>query len=420
MSFDGLLTKSLLEQTASYLQSIDPFLLSPSEIAALNWAMKFKSDYGKLPSETVLHDHPDHGLCFNNYFKKENIEYAYDEAIKELRLRKATEMMNKFSEEADSTGAFPVEKSLAFMQRLNQATTKKPTSILTIDRDPIYQPIDLSSAAILDIPDIDADIGGVMPGEELLLVARPGAGKSFLSCYWATKFARAGKKVLMISAEMSHIQLTQRIDGFLASFNPFTFRKSGTKLYLNERRSLVMNELEVIKSLGGDIFMPKPGEMTIENVEAQADTVDPDIIIVDGIYLLKAASITGAAAAGWQVQKEVSNRLKRLAMQKNVPLIATSQLSRQSKDAVGADLDQIAYSDSLGQDADSVIFMSSGLAKYEFMLEVAKNRNGDKGTICEGTIDWETMTMSTRKHVIKPITLRGKSKKKSDEDHDSD
>jgi len=82
----------------------------------------------------------------------------------------------------------------------------------------------------------------------------------------------------------------------------------------------------------------------------------------------------------------ISNILKETAVQRSIPILAAAQINREG-DTMGnkpAKLKNLAQSDALGQDADSVITMKQ-LSKTVAVYSLEKNRSGEGGAL------WHTM-----------------------------
>ena len=114
------------------------------------------------------------------------------------------------------------------------------------------------------------------------------------------------------------------------------------------------------------------------------------MIIVDYIQLIQA---TGKSDSRQQEVSEISRRLKAMARELNVPVIAVSQLSRsvESRQDKRPMLSDLRESGALEQDADLVLFLYRD-AYYnrdaineseteEVELQIAKHRNGPTGKV---------------------------------------
>ena len=116
-----------------------------------------------------------------------------------------------------------------------------------------------------------------------------------------------------------------------------------------------------------------------------------DIIIIDGVHLMRPER---KFMARWERVAEVSNTLKQGALELGIPILGVSQVKR-----IGGktrlDVEDIAYSDALGQDADVVLGIMQEEEKDRITLELIKNRFGTALLGVSIRIDWKTMTLES-------------------------
>jgi DNA repair protein RadA/Sms len=135
--------------------------------------------------------------------------------------------------------------------------------------------------------------GGLVPGAAILLSGEPGVGKSTLLLEVAARAAKAGSRVLYVSAEESASQVKLRATR-TGALTP--------NLYL-------ANETDLGAVLG------------------QFDAVKPEMIIIDSVQTISSAEIDGAAGMPSQV-REVATNLIRLAKQNSVPLLLVGHVTK--------------------------------------------------------------------------------------------
>jgi hypothetical protein len=78
------------------------------------------------------------------------------------------------------------------------------------------------------------------------------------------------------------------------------------------------------------------------------DQLKPDILFVDGLYLL---SDQRKSTSDHTRVMNISRDLRQMVLSTHVPVIATMQANRKAAGHSDANLDEIAYSDALAQDA---------------------------------------------------------------------
>lgn len=246
------------------------------------------------------------------------------------------------------------------------------------------------------LPDLDAVIGGMYPTELTIIGARPGVGKSAFAQMIATNAARKGFKVAICSREMSDVQYAQRMVSEFADINGMKLRRA--QLSNDEWRAFG----DAISALSGlpisFSFRTRYVEDLIQVAQAEKDSVGLDLLVVDYVQLLQTREKTDNEVLRLG---RISGKLKGLAMDLGIPVIALAQVRRtEGRCAVMPILQDLKGSGDLEQDADGVIFlhrpevpndpsilraeMYQALGKIGSQLvavNVAKQRMGDTGTI---------------------------------------
>ena len=204
---------------------------------------------------------------------------------------------------------------------------------------------------------IDQFTGGYQGGELIVEAARPGMGKTAKMLKCAIENARIGSGVGIISAEMSAVQLITRTVAIDTNFHLTQLTKKGFEkseyfatLSANKHR---MKEFP--------IFIDDAASPDIRHVQATLRMwkrkFDIKIAIVDYLQLLSDTTKSGNRE---QEIASISRKLKGLAKELNIPVIALSQLSRavetrgSSKRPMLSDLRE---SGAIEQDADMVTFI---------------------------------------------------------------
>ncbi len=166
---------------------------------------------------------------------------------------------------------------------------------------PLPTPVPLSAAgnknvvrAAVGIAEIDRVLGGgLVPGSVVLVGGEPGVGKSTLLLQVAGSLARAGRKVLVATAEESEDQVG-----------------------LRARR------LDVIDD---DVFLL--AEEDVDAVIAATEELRPDVLIVDSIQAVSVAEVGSGAGSVAQV-RECGARLTRFAKEEDVAVILVGHVTK--------------------------------------------------------------------------------------------
>lgn len=239
---------------------------------------------------------------------------------------------------------------------------------------------------------IDQFTGGYQPGELIVEAARPGMGKTAKMLKCALENARIGSGVGIISAEMSAVQLITRTVAIDTNFHLTQLTKKGFE------KAEYFAALSANKHRMKDfpIYIDDAASPDIRHVQATLRMwkrkFDIKIAIVDYLQLLSDTTKQGNRE---QEIASISRKLKGLAKELNIPVIALSQLSRavetrgSSKRPMLSDLRE---SGAIEQDADMVTFIyrpeyynievDDELAEMGANTEIifAKYRGGAPGT----------------------------------------
>jgi len=268
------------------------------------------------------------------------------------------------------------------------------------------------------LADIDKKLGGLHPSDLLILAGRPSMGKTSLATNIAFNVAKAYKHGLRLdgyegtvnggvvgfySLEMSAEQLAARILSE-ASEVPSEQIRRGDMTEQEFRRFV-----EAAKALEAcPLYIDDTPALPISQVAARARrlkrTHGLDLLIVDYLQLLRGSTKESRV----QEVSEITQGLKAIAKELNIPVIALSQLSRavENRDDKRPQLSDLRESGSIEQDADVVMFVFreeyyrerekpgdhdlEAMAKWQEVMEnvhgkaeviIGKQRHGPIGTV---------------------------------------
>ncbi len=218
--------------------------------------------------------------------------------------------------------------------------------------------------------DMDKKLGGLHRSDLLILAGRPSMGKTSLATNIAFNIAKAyqrgmhpdgtegaveGGVVGFYSLEMSAEQLAARILSEAAEVPSEQIRR-GDMTEVEFRRFV-----EAARSLEAcPLYIDDTPALPISQLAARARrlkrTHGLDVLIIDYLQLVKG---TGKGDNRVNEISEISQGLKAIAKELDIPVIALSQLSRQveSRDDKRPQLSDLRESGSIEQDADVVMFV---------------------------------------------------------------
>ena len=150
--------------------------------------------------------------------------------------------------------------------------------------------------------------------------------------------------------------------------------------------ALQLQKQEGIYLIGGDF------DITIDSISAVVEESSPDMVLVDGLYLVR--------AGGHDRREVVSNAIddfKRLAKRMAIPVICSTQLNREvSRNALKAHAENIGITDVIGWSADYIFaLLQSDDMRLEKIMKFMplKMREGD-GKEFFVHWDWDTPDFS--------------------------
>ena len=220
--------------------------------------------------------------------------------------------------------------------------------------------------------ELDRKLGGLHPSDLIILAGRPSMGKTSLATNIAFNIAKAyqyeeqpdgtkktvrGGVVGFYSLEMSAEQLATRLIADHTSIPGYMIRQGTIDAAQYEEIRDGVLEIQALP-----LFIDDTGGLPISALAARARrlkrTHGLDIIIVDYLQLITSSRARAGASRVEEVS-EVTQNLKALANELNVPIIALSQLSRQveNREDKKPQLSDLRESGSIEQDADVVLFV---------------------------------------------------------------
>jgi replicative DNA helicase len=246
-----------------------------------------------------------------------------------------------------------------------------------------------STGVTTGLADLDEFLTGLAPGSLNLIAARPSIGKSAMAFGMAYHAATTGTPVLVVSLEMPRVDVAERLLVMLAEVDGQRVRKGRLSAEEMARLGHVCGRARAL----GRVWIAEREVRSPEGIAAAARRYHADcgigLLVVDYLQLVETAGEVPARASRQEQVAHVGRRLKRLAVDLDVPVLALAQLNRQpeQREDKRPRLAELRDSGTLEQDADVVLLLHRpdayqpadrpGFAE----LIVAKNRNGPTGAV---------------------------------------
>ena len=262
-----------------------------------------------------------------------------------------------------------------------------------------YQRDGSLSGLATGLTDLDARMGGLQASDLVILAGRPGMGKTALATNIAYNVAKAwagevradghmatvnGGIVGFFSLEMSAEQLATRIIA----------EQTGIPSNKIRRGAIDEADFEKIKDVSIELqnlpfYVDETGGLSIGQLAARARRLKRqrglDLLVIDYVQLLQGSTRRSSENRVQEIT-EITTRLKALAKELNVPILALSQLSRQveAREDKRPQLSDLRESGSIEQDADVVLFVFREEYYHQMRKPTEANREKFAEWLAEG------------------------------------
>lgn len=344
------------------------------------------SNYRVVPTpETVKDNFPN----FTMYNIEESLDYLIDTMVtfrRNMMTRNGLQdVMLKMSANDHEAALMEMSKTVTSVNLQGVIGTTHVD--LTVDPDKRFEEYEnLRHSKFLGIPTgfekIDKATAGLQGGQLITVIAPPKTGKSQIALAMAINVHKAGKTPLFQSFEMNNHEQSQRHDAMRAHISAARLRNG----------KLEKREEERYKDLLADMPNQHPfhlvdavNGLTIDALIAKAEQLNPDILFIDGVYLML-DQVTGDSNTP-QALTNITRGLKRVAQKLNIPVVITTQTLLWKMKGGKVSADSIGYSSSFFQDSDVIL----GLQRVdeenetERILSIVQSRNSEPS---EGLITW--------------------------------
>lgn len=341
--------------------------------------------YSEVPSYTTVKDN------FPNFQAlkvTDTIDYLIDQAVafrrKSLTMKGASTLVETL-QKGDYEAA--LREMSNTVTEVNAQGVQGTTHLdLTGDPDARFQEyLNLQNSVFLGIPTgfekIDEATAGLQGGQLVTVIAPPKTGKSQIALQTAINVHQAGKVPMFQSFEMNNHEQSQRHDAMRAHISHGRLRRGKLNTAEEQRYKDLLAQMKnehpfhMVDAVGG---------MTIDALVAKAEQLKPDILFVDGVYLML-DQVTGEANTP-QAITNITRGLKRVAQRLDIPVVITTQTLLWKMKGNKVSADSIGYSSSFFQDSDVIL----GLEPVEEddqirLLKIVQSRNSPPS---ETSITW--------------------------------
>ena len=262
----------------------------------------------------------------------------------------------------------------------------------------------------------DRATGGVWENDFVGILGRPGQGKSWIAEFLAMQpWQNQGRNVLFFSLENSKDTVGYRFDALLNHFSNFSLMtgsdvvewenghpkrdKDDYKQYI-EDLSAYPNRFEVLDSTDSI------AGFTIEDILEIADQKDPNIVVIDQLSLIMPSKAFRTIRESYI---HITRTIRKYVNDRKRPVYLCCQAGRASvkegrnKEVSTPELEHIAESDSVGQDATKVV----SITQSEGILKVSLKKNTLGKSNIDAVFSWEIdrgMLKATSENEMESVT----------------
>lgn len=192
------------------------------------------------------------------------------------------------------------------------------------------------------IDHLDKITGGLNKEELICVMGFTGVGKSWFLIIIGVYLEKMGYKVLFFTTEMSKELVMRRHDAVYNGLNYTDFKAGQLKPDQQKKYKKYLEDAEGQP----ENFIVEQVVDGVPQINAKIDSDKPDIVLVDGAYLMADED----SEDNWIGTVKVFRGLHQTALNKHLPIVATTQ----SKDEVGATLKSLQFAKAIAQDCDIV------------------------------------------------------------------
>lgn len=357
------------------------------ELPTYEFITDFAKAHGKIPDADTIETHTSIELpevtepasYFLGEIEKRYIEKGIRDAVKESSVHL------KPGKGKDPVAALEIVTSaiarLHLMKTSNKVIDYRESLSAILSQ---YTAAAMSAGPIgvcLGYPHLDDLTGGLSGGDLVSIVGRPAVGKTWFV-------------VSMANHVWEHQHMTPLVVSMEVALGPLQLRQAALHahipsmgLKLGELTSKALVKLETKLAAAADHDVPywiADGSMSasVQDVAMLAQQLKPDVVFVDGAYLMKCE---GFFRTKYQRVGAVAEGLKMMANDLNIPVIASWQFNRDAgkkKKGEQITLDDIAYADEIGQISSIILGLFQDETPETLMyrvIDILKGRTGEQG-----------------------------------------
>ena len=361
-----------------------------------SWVVTFWRDHGEVPSKRALSQ--EFGDIRLISAEDEPFTALIDEVYNSYRHRNLLEAMALAVPSLESGNTAKALLELSKGVQLASAETARLRDINLIDtweqRVDKYKELQSTPNALRGIPTgllgLDRITSGFRPQQLITFVGEAKKGKSLMTLIMANAAHLHGKSPLFVSFEMSAEEQAARYDAIVSKVSYTNILRGSLT---NNELAKITDTLRMRKNMHPFIVTEDTSSLTtVSALAAKVKEFKPDILFVDGVYLMDDEN--GEPKGSPQALTNITRSLKRLAQNSDIPVIGTTQVlswKLGNKKSRRITADSIGYTSSFAQDSDLIVGVESDPdIDNQSIIRVVLARSAPLGEI---RINWDWNNM---------------------------
>lgn len=356
------------------------------EQRTFDYIMSYRHQYGVCPSLALVE--VETGIRFPAFADQQPFDFWFDEFKKSL---KHSIMLELISLVEDNLSEGKIEQAMtcignAYSGLIDLMAEHKSAARLSELAGPILQKHEMLQRGLIQdgiltgFPYLDRVTGGAQPGDAWVIAGSSGSGKTYTMCKCLLHAVNTGKRCLFVSMEMPNMQMGRRSLAMSSQVSSGALRLGRLSFFgVNQIRDFLHTwDAAHDERL---LFVEGRVNYSIREIKARIKEFRPDALFVDGAYMVRGMS---PSKSRWEMNMEVMEILKQIAMTDKIAVISTFQFDQKQKNK---SVSTIMGGQAIGQLASVVIGIENVEDRRSFNgiqfkeLTLYKGREGETGKI---------------------------------------
>ena len=305
-----LISATISEGGHSGISKLKRELFLGEELPAYNFLMDYYVRYGELPSLEIFAQNGTELPALTG--PSVSFQYHYDETLRRAKFNIATDYIAKYNTAIQNNNVEAFEQlQHDIILDLNHFSDDRGT----FDSNSIYELVvdsyntnlemrlnGVSNAILSGWEPLDHIVHGYRPGDLIIFAGRRGAGKSYVLAKQALHAIISRKKVLYVTMEMQALSTANRFAAIQLKLNPdHIINTNLSPQNLNRLRTTAEHfQHYPLRMIEGKF------SKSVTNILSEVKEFRPDILFIDGSYLLKT---DGKFRQRWEIQAAIHEEL---------------------------------------------------------------------------------------------------------------